>query len=107
MEFGTITVSDGISMGHEGMRASLVSREVITDSVETVVFAERLDGFVGLCGCDKSIPAMLMAAARLDLASVIVYNGSIMPGDHDGTRDRPRQRVRSGRGAARRHDRRR
>ena len=84
MEFGTITVSDGISMGHEGMRASLVSREVITDSVETVVFAERLDGFVGLCGCDKSIPAMLMAAARLDLASVIVYNGSIMPGDHDG-----------------------
>jgi dihydroxy-acid dehydratase len=84
MEFGTITVSDGISMGHEGMRASLVSREVITDSVETVVFAERLDGFVGLCGCDKSIPAMLMAAARLDLPSVIVYNGSIMPGDHDG-----------------------
>ena len=85
MEFGTITVSDGISMGHEGMRASLVSREVITDSVETVVFAERLDGFVGLCGCDKSIPAMLMAAARLDLPSVIVYNGSIMPGDHNGT----------------------
>jgi len=85
MEFGTITVSDGISMGHEGMRASLVSREVITDSVETVVFAERLDGFVGLSGCDKSIPAMLMAAARLDLASVVVYNGSIMPGDHNGT----------------------
>ena len=85
MEFGTITVSDGISMGHEGMRASLVSREVITDSVETVVFAERLDGFAGLCGCDKSIPAMLMAAARLDLPSVIVYNGSIMPGDHNGT----------------------
>jgi dihydroxy-acid dehydratase len=84
MEFGTITVSDGISMGHEGMRASLVSREVITDSVETVVFAERLDGFVGLCGCDKSIPAMLMAAARLDLPSVMVYNGSIMPGEHDG-----------------------
>jgi dihydroxy-acid dehydratase len=84
MEFGTITVSDGISMGHEGMRASLVSREVITDSVETVVFAERLDGFVGLCGCDKSIPAMLMAAARLDLPSVLVYNGSIMPGDHNG-----------------------
>ena len=84
MEFGTITVSDGISMGHEGMRASLVSREVITDSVETVVFAERLDGFVGLCGCDKSIPAMLMAAARLDLPSVVVYNGSMMPGDHNG-----------------------
>jgi dihydroxy-acid dehydratase len=84
MEFGTITVSDGISMGHEGMRASLVSREVITDSVETVMHAERLDGFVGLAGCDKSIPAMLMAAARLDLASVFVYNGSIMPGHHAG-----------------------
>ncbi len=84
MEFGTITVSDGISMGHEGMRASLVSREVITDSVETVMHAERLDGFVGLAGCDKSIPAMLMSAARLDLASVFVYNGSIMPGEHDG-----------------------
>jgi dihydroxy-acid dehydratase len=84
MEFGTITVSDGISMGHEGMRASLVSREVITDSVETVVFAERLDGFVGLAGCDKSIPAMLMAAARLDLPSVLVYNGSILPGEHGG-----------------------
>lgn len=84
MEFGTITVSDGISMGHEGMRASLVSREVITDSVECVMHAERLDGFVGLAGCDKSIPAMLMAAARLDLPSVFVYNGSIMPGHHDG-----------------------
>ena len=84
MEFGTITVSDGISMGHEGMRASLVSREVITDSVETVMHAERLDAFVGLAGCDKSIPAMLMAAARLDLASVFVYNGSIMPGEHNG-----------------------
>src|SRR6185369_5764801 len=82
MEFGTITVSDGISMGHEGMRASLVSREVITDSVECVMHAERLDAFVGLAGCDKSIPAMLMAAARLDLASVFVYNGSIMPGSH-------------------------
>lgn len=84
MEFGTITVSDGISMGHEGMRASLVSREVICDSVETVVHAERLDGFIGLAGCDKSIPAMLMAAARLDLPSVFVYNGSTMPGHHDG-----------------------
>ncbi|MFM2181939.1 MAG: dihydroxy-acid dehydratase [Actinomycetota bacterium] len=84
MEFGTITVSDGISMGHEGMRASLVSREVITDSVETVMHAERFDGFVGLAGCDKSIPAMLMAAARLDLPSVFVYNGSIMPGEHNG-----------------------
>jgi dihydroxy-acid dehydratase len=84
MEFGTITVSDGISMGHEGMRASLVSREVICDSVETVVHAERLDGFIGLAGCDKSIPAMLMAAARLDLASVFVYNGSTLPGQYGG-----------------------
>ncbi|HEU5152257.1 MAG TPA: dihydroxy-acid dehydratase [Iamia sp.] len=84
LEFGTITVSDGISMGHEGMRGSLVSREVICDSIETVVFAERLDGFVGLAGCDKSMPAVLMAAARLDLASVLVYNGSIMPGHHAG-----------------------
>src|SRR3954470_18110697 len=80
LEFGTITVSDGISMGHEGMRASLVSREVITDSVECVVHAERFDGFVGLAGCDKSIPGMLMAAARLDLASVFLYGGSIAPG---------------------------
>ena len=85
MEFGTITVSDGISMGHEGMRASLVSREVIVDSVETVMHAERFDGFVGLAGCDKSIPGMLLAAARLDLPSVFVYNGSTMPGEHNGT----------------------
>jgi dihydroxy-acid dehydratase len=83
LEFGTITVSDGISMGHEGMRASLVSREVITDSVETVMHAERFDGFIGLAGCDKSIPAMLMAA-RLDLPSVFVYNGSILPGNYNG-----------------------
>ena len=75
LEFGTISVSDGISMGHEGMRASLVSREVIADSVETVMFAERLDGSVLLAGCDKSLPGMLMAAARLDLASVFVYAG--------------------------------
>ena len=84
LEFGTITVSDGISMGHEGMRASLVSREVITDSVETVMHAERFDGFVGLAGCDKSIPSMLMAAARLNLSSVFVYNGSILPGQLHG-----------------------
>jgi dihydroxy-acid dehydratase len=84
LEFGTITVSDGISMGHEGMRASLVSREVICDSVETVVHAERFDGFVGLAGCDKSIPGMLMAAARLNLPSVFVYNGSTLPGVHNG-----------------------
>lgn len=80
LEFGTISVSDGISMGHEGMHFSLVSREVIADSVETVVQAERLDGSVLLAGCDKSIPGMLMAAARLDLANVFLYNGSIMPG---------------------------
>lgn len=84
LEFGTITVSDGISMGHEGMRASLVSREIICDSVETVVHAERFDGFVGLAGCDKSIPAMLMAAARLNLPSVFIYNGSTLPGVHKG-----------------------
>src|SRR3954469_17088689 len=80
MEFGTISVSDGISMGHVGMHYSLVSREVIADSVETVVSAERLDGTVTLAGCDKSLPGMLMAAARLDLASVFVYAGSTLPG---------------------------
>jgi len=88
LEFNTISVSDGISMGHEGMRASLVSREVIADSVETVMHAERFDGMVTFAGCDKSLPAMLMAAARLDVASVFVYAGSILPGrvgDHDVT----------------------
>ena len=80
LEFGTISVSDGISMGHEGMHFSLVSREIIADSVETVMSAERLDGSVLLAGCDKSLPGMLMAAARLDLASVFLYAGSIMPG---------------------------
>ncbi len=80
LEFGTISVSDGISMGHEGMHYSLVSREVIADSVETVMQAERLDGSVLLAGCDKSLPGMLMAAARLDLASIFLYAGSIMPG---------------------------
>ena len=84
MQFDTISVSDGISMGHEGMRGSLVSREVICDSVETVMFAERFDGMVALAGCDKSQPAMLMAAARLDLATVFVYAGSILPGNHNG-----------------------
>ena len=76
-EFVTIAVSDGISMGHEGMRASLVSREVIADSVETVMHAERFDGMVTLAGCDKSLPGMLMAAARLNLPSVFLYGGSI------------------------------
>ena len=88
MEFGTISVSDGISMGHEGMHYSLVSREVIADSVETVMSAERLDASVLLAGCDKSLPGMLMAAARLDLASVFLYAGTILPGIakmHDGT----------------------
>ena len=80
LQFGTISVSDGISMGHEGMHFSLVSREVIADSVETVVMAERLDGTVLLAGCDKSIPGMLMASARLDLSSVFLYAGSIAPG---------------------------
>jgi dihydroxy-acid dehydratase len=80
MEFGTISVSDGISMGHVGMHYSLVSREVIADSVETVVEAERLDGTVLLAGCDKSLPGMLMAAARLDLAAVFLYAGTILPG---------------------------
>ena len=80
LQFGTISVSDGISMGHEGMHFSLVSREVIADSVETVVMAERLDGTVLLAGCDKSLPGMLMAAARLDLSSVFLYAGSIAPG---------------------------
>src|SRR3984893_1990116 len=80
IEFMTIAVSDGISMGHEGMRASLVSREIIADSVECVMHAERLDGLVTLAGCDKSLPGMLMAAARLNLPSVFLYGGSILPG---------------------------
>ncbi|MEV4643352.1 dihydroxy-acid dehydratase [Saccharopolyspora sp. NPDC049357] len=84
MEFGTISVSDGISMGHVGMHYSLVSREIIADSVETVVEAERLDGTILLAGCDKSLPGMLMAAARLDLAGVFVYAGTILPGHVDG-----------------------
>ncbi|GAA4763028.1 dihydroxy-acid dehydratase [Microbacterium gilvum] len=80
LQFGTVSVSDGISMGHEGMHFSLVSREVIADSVETVIMAERLDGTVLLAGCDKSIPGMLMASARLGLSSVFLYAGSIAPG---------------------------
>jgi dihydroxy-acid dehydratase len=84
LEFVTISVSDGISMGHEGMRASLVSREVIADSVETVMHAERFDALVALAGCDKSLPGMLMAAARLNLPSIFIYSGSILPGHHNG-----------------------
>ena len=80
IEFMTIAVSDGISMGHEGMRASLVSREVIADSVETMVHAERFDALVTFAGCDKSLPGMLMAAARLNVPSVFLYGGTILPG---------------------------
>src|SRR5216684_3633970 len=80
MEFVTIAVSDGISMGHEGMRGSLVSREIIADSIECVMHAERLDGLVTFAGCDKSLPGMLMAAARLNLPAVFLYGGSILPG---------------------------
>ncbi len=107
LEFGTISVSDGISMGHEGMHFSLVSREIIADSVETVMQAERLDGSVLLAGCDKSLPGMLMAAARLDLASVFLYAGTILPGiarmsdgseenGHDHRRIRGRRGLRCG-----------
>jgi len=81
MQFGTISVSDGISMGHEGMHFSLVSREIIADSVEAVMNAERMDGMVTFAGCDKSLPGMLMASARLDVAAVFVYAGSILPGN--------------------------
>src|SRR5580698_1944245 len=81
-EFVTIAVSDGISMGHEGMRGSLVSREIITDSVECVMHAERFDALVAFAGCDKSLPGMLMAAARINLPSVFLYGGSILPGHY-------------------------
>ena len=84
LEFATIAVSDGISMGHEGMRASLVSRETIADSVELVMHAERFDGMVSIAGCDKSLPGMLMAAARHNLPSVFLYGGSSLPGTLDG-----------------------
>src|SRR5947199_2962862 len=80
IEFVTIAVSDGISMGHEGMRASLVSREVIADSIETMMHAERFDAMVTFAGCDKSLPGMLMAAARLNLPAVFLYGGTILPG---------------------------
>jgi len=84
MTFGTIAVSDGIAMGHEGMRASLPSRDLIADSVECMAHAERFDAMVTIAGCDKSLPAMLMAAARLDLPTVFVYGGSMVPGHHGG-----------------------
>jgi dihydroxy-acid dehydratase len=82
--FSTIAVSDGISMGHEGMRASLVSREVIADSVELVMHAERFDAMVSIAGCDKSLPGMMMAAARMDLPAVFLYGGSSLPGRYQG-----------------------
>ena len=97
-EFVTIAVSDGISMGHEGMRASLVSREVIADSVETVMHAERFDAMVTFAGCDKSLPGMLMAAARINLPAVFLYGGSILPGRLRGPGARHRQRLRGGGG---------
>jgi dihydroxy-acid dehydratase len=99
LEFNTIAVSDGISMGHEGMRASLVSREVIADSVELMVHAERLDALVAIAGCDKSLPGMLMACARLDLPAAFLYGGTILPGHHNG-RDVTLQDVFEGIGAA-------
>jgi dihydroxy-acid dehydratase len=84
IEFTTIAVSDGIAMGHEGMKASLISRDVIADSVELVMHAERMDGLVGIAGCDKSEPGMLMAMARLNLSSVYLYGGTILPGTYRG-----------------------
>lgn len=84
LEFGTLGVGDGVAMGHEGMRASLVSRELIADSVEAMVHAQRFDALVGVGGCDKTLPAMMMAAARLDVPSVVLYGGSILPGERDG-----------------------
>ncbi|MFB3738687.1 MAG: dihydroxy-acid dehydratase [Candidatus Velamenicoccus archaeovorus] len=84
IEFTTIAVSDGIAMGHEGMKASLISREVIADSVELVMHAERMDGLVGIAGCDKSEPGMLMAMARLNLPAVYLYGGTILPGTYRG-----------------------
>jgi dihydroxy-acid dehydratase len=84
IEFGTITISDAISMGTEGMKASLISREVIADSVELVSFGERMDALVTVAGCDKNLPGMMMAAIRTDLPSVFLYGGSIMPGQHEG-----------------------
>ncbi|MEZ0236286.1 MAG: dihydroxy-acid dehydratase, partial [Actinomycetota bacterium] len=84
IEFTTIAVSDGIAMGHEGMKASLMSRDLIADSVELVMHAERMDALVGIAGCDKSEPGMLMAMARMNLPSVYLYGGTILPGSYEG-----------------------
>ena len=92
--FNTIAVSDGVAMGHAGMRASLVSRETIADSIELMVVGEGFDGLVTVAGCDKSLPAMLMACARVDLPSVFLYGGSSEPGYHRGRGDCRAQRVR-------------
>ena len=86
LEFGTIAVSDGISMGTEGMKSSLVSREVIADSVELMVHAERFDALVAIAGCDKSLPGMLMACARLNVPAAFLYGGTILPGRALGRR---------------------
>src|SRR5437870_7312673 len=83
-EFTTIAVTDGISMGYEGMKASLVSREVIADSIELVMMAHGYDALVGVAGCDKTLPGFIMAMARLNLPSVFVYGGSILPGTWRG-----------------------
>ncbi len=83
-EFSTIAVSDGIAMGHEGMKSSLVSREIIADSIELMIRAHQYDGLVGIAGCDKSLPGTMMAMARLNLPSVFVYGGTIMPGMFEG-----------------------
>ena len=107
MEFTTIAVSDGIAMGHEGMKASLMSRDVIADSVELVMHAERFDGLVGIAGCDKSEPGMLMAMARLNLPSVYLYGGTILAGDLRRPRHHDPGRVRGGGGAREGLDRRR
>ena len=84
IEFTTIAVSDGIAMGHDGMKASLMSRDLIADSVELVLHAERMDALVGIAGCDKSEPGMLMAMARMNLPSVYLYGGTILPGTYQG-----------------------
>ena len=107
MEFNTIAVSDGVSMGTEGMRASLVSREVIADSIELVARGHMFDGLVCLVGCDKTIPAAVMALARLDLPGLALYNGSIAPGRYKGARRDDPGRLRGRRRARGRHDERR
>ena len=107
MEFNTVSVSDGVSMGTEGMKASLISREVITDSIELVARGHLFDGLVCIVGCDKTIPAGVMALCRLDIPGLVLYNGSIAPGTFRGPRHHDPGRVRGGRRARRGQDRRR